>query len=76
MPTTRTRWQRCKEPTSPGQWNTPPNRQGQIVLVSYAYGDDGVIFRRTWDQSDGQRTYAKRLLTEGEDFEPWQTEPN
>lgn len=68
-------WQTCSEPKDAGQWITPPACGGQIVLVSYAPGDDGVIFRRTWDQNDGTRTYAKRLLRDGEEFEPWQTEP-
>lgn len=70
------RWQKCKDPGNVDPWNTPPARQGQIVLVSYAGGEDGVIYRRTWDQSDGTRTYEKRLLAEGEGFEPWQTEPD
>ncbi len=69
-------WQSCPEPRDAGQWITPPRCQGQIVLVSYARGEDGVIYRRTWDQSDGDRGYAKRLLADDEPFEPWQTEPD
>lgn len=77
MNPTKAKWQACKEPKDAGQWITPPVCQGQIVLVSYASGDPeaGVIYRRTWDQSDGERDYAKRLLRDDEDFEPWQTEP-
>ncbi len=76
MTRTKTRWLPCNDPTADcGQWITPPQNQGQIVLVSYACGDDGVIFRRSWDQSDGQRDYAKRFLRDGEAYEPWQSEP-
>ena len=69
------KWQSCKEPASAGQWNTPPDCQGQIQLVSYASGEDGVIYRRVWDQSDGSRVYSRRLLGEDELFEPWVREP-
>ncbi len=70
-------WNDCEEPRDIVQWQTPPNRQGQIVLVSYATGGDNcdVLYRRTWDQSDGTRTYAKRFLRDDESFEPWNTEP-
>ncbi len=69
-------WQQCnKEPTDAGQWLTPPACQGQIVLRSYASGESGVIYRRVWDQDDGTRTFAKRLLRDDEEFEPWQSEP-
>jgi|HubBroStandDraft_4_1064222.scaffolds.fasta_scaffold00029_7 hypothetical protein len=75
MATKTIKWQPCSEPTDHSQWLTPPACQGQIVLVSYASGEDGVIFRRAWDQSSGKRTYAKRLLADDELFEPWQMEP-
>ena len=75
----KTDWIKCKEPTDAGQWVTPPNCQGQIVLVSYAQDGD-VIYRRSWDQNTdrktyGQRTYEKRFLNDDALFEPWQTEP-
>lgn len=68
------KWTKCKEPRDAGQWHTPPANQGQIVLVQYAAGEDGVIYRRHWDQSDGSKIYSRRFLADGE--EPWQTEPN
>lgn len=78
MTTKTKRWAKCGEPKNAGGWQTPPNCQGQIVLVSYAIGgedEDDTIYRRVWDQSDGTREYAKRRLAKGELFEPWQTEP-
>ena len=72
---TKAKWQTCKEPTDHTQWITPPGCDGQIVLVSYSAGEDGVIYRRSWDQNSGKRAYSKRLLAEDEAFEPWQTEP-
>lgn len=69
-------WRPCQEPSDHGQWITPPKCQGQIVLVSYATGgDDGVIYMRVWDQSDGTREYHNRFLEDDENFEPWNTEP-
>lgn len=73
---TKATWQKCSDPKGDaGQWNTPPANEGQIVRVSYAIGDEGVIYRRTWDQCDGSKEYAKRFLRDDEEFEPWQTEP-
>ncbi len=70
-------WQPCPNPGNVDPWAAPPNRDHRTdtVYVSYASGEHGVIFRRTWDQSSGAKTYAKRLLADGELFEPWQTEP-
>lgn len=75
MSATASKWQKCQEPDDCGQWLTPPKCQGQIVLYSYAPGDEGVIYMRVWDQGDGTREYYKRLLSDDEAFEPWQTEP-
>lgn len=67
-------WTPCKDPGDIGQWITPPKCQGQIVLRSYV-AEDGVVYRRTWDQSDGSREYTKRFLGDDEKFEPWNEEP-
>lgn len=70
-------WQPCDATKAPQDgWHTPRRRDNQIVLVSYASGDGGVIFRRTWDQDDGSRKYASRLLADDEEFEPWNVEPD
>lgn len=69
-------WKTCGLPTGAITWHTPPKCQGQMVEVSYASGEDGLIYRRTWDHSDSTRTYSKHLLDDGESFEPWNVEPN
>ena len=47
-------------------WITPPENQGQIVIVSYA-GADGTVYRQTFDQSDRTAEYhASRALVDDE----------
>lgn len=33
------------------RWQTPPENQGQIVVIAYAW-DEGFIYRRVFDQSN------------------------
>jgi hypothetical protein len=39
-----------------GTFHTPPRNQGQIVLVSYTQ-IDGIVIRKTYDQSDCSTRY-------------------
>jgi hypothetical protein len=63
------------------KWICPPACQGQIVVVEYASGLDGMLYRRITDRSDGSVEYA---CAEAGDcgcedecscFEPWNFEP-
>lgn len=60
------------------RYYTPPECRGQIVEVSYASTEDGII-RRSHDRSDGTTTYQIALwedLDDDIDFEPWNAEPD
>lgn len=68
------KWQKCQEPTDCGQWVSPNAIRG-VIETDYTSGNDGVIYRREWNQQTGERSYAKRLLADDEVFEPWETAP-
>lgn len=55
-------------------WHVAPEDQGQAVEVAYAAdSEDGLIWRRTTDRSDGTVSYARAdayLLAEGA-YQPW-----
>lgn len=61
-------------------WITPPACQGQMVEVSYASvaddSGDGWILRCCHDRSDNTTAYGVRKWEDGEEFEPWNGEPD
>lgn len=68
-----------KNATLMGQFITPPECQGQIVVVSYAPGDideEGYIIERQHDRSDGSTQYAAYRYPARGAFEPWNDVPN
>lgn len=53
---------------------TPRVNQGQIVEVSYAYGEDGIAYKRVHDASDRTTDYYRGVVDwdrepEHEDYE-------
>jgi hypothetical protein len=56
---------------------TPPENQGQIVIVSYACDGD-YIYKRTYDQSDQEETirlYEHPGEGDEEEWGPWNRSP-
>jgi len=58
---------------------TPPENQGQIVIVSYASDGEGVL-RRTVDQSGQRPTLIEHIswdafLDHEPEYEPWNRAP-
>jgi hypothetical protein len=58
-----------------GTFHTPPRNQGQIVIVSYTQ-IDGVVIRRTHDQSDQTTTYATSRAKISDEGDYWNGEPD
>jgi hypothetical protein len=60
--------------TKIGTFHTPPENQGQIVEVSYTM-IDGVVIRRTYDQSDRTTEYATSDALDNDEGDYWNGEP-
>ena len=58
-----------------GTWHCPPECQGQVVIVEYADTFDGLVWRRTYDQSDRSETIEVASADDAETWEPWNGEP-
>ena len=66
------------------QFHTPPENQGQIVLVSYGWSD-GTLYRRTLDQSDRSVVIRStdpwywvennKQVAQLENWDPWNNAP-
>ena len=59
-----------------GTWICPPECQGQIVIVEYADTYNGLVWRRTYDQSDRTETIEVADADDADVFEPWNGEPD
>jgi hypothetical protein len=66
---------RRKTMTQIGTFHTPPQNQGQIVEVSYTQ-IDGIVVRKTYDQSDRTAVYAIALADADDEGDYWNDEPH
>lgn len=58
----------------PQTWYTPPENQGRVVEVAYGF-DDGGLFERVTDRSDGSVTISRLREARDED-QPWNAKPS
>lgn len=56
-------------------FHTPPKNQGQIVEVSYALIDGGIVIRKTHDRSNGKTEYAESAVLTSDEGDYWNVSP-
>lgn len=56
-------------------FHTPPEKQGQIVEVSYVLIDGEIVLRRTIDRSNGITEYAESSVLDSDNGEYWNGAP-
>jgi hypothetical protein len=57
-----------------GTFHIPPANQGQIVIISYTQ-IDGVVIRKSYDQSDRSTKYATSRARANDEGDYWNGEP-